>query len=182
MNHEREKVSHGSRYPPPAPPGGGRTTPARIPQARRLAWGLGIESIIMASQPTVLCIDDESHILYVVSLKLRGGGFKVITATNGKEGLAAALEHAPDLILTDYQMPLLDGLSLCRELAKHERTRRIPAVILTARGFSITPEQLADTNVSAVLTKPFSPREVLARARALTTGHHHAVAVAGETL
>lgn len=124
----------------------------------------------MADQPTILCVDDESHILHVVSMKLRNAGYNVVTAEDGEEGLAAAFEHLPQLVITDFQMPFLTGLELCQELKKNGKTSTIPVVMLTARGFSIPQEQLDQTNIVAVLAKPFSPRDVLARVQELVPG------------
>lgn len=114
-----------------------------------------------SNPPTILVVDDEAHILHVVSLKLRNAGFAVVTADNGEEGLEACLAHQPDLIITDYQMPLMSGLEMSTALKADERTAHIPALMLTARGFSIPAESLAKTNIVSVLSKPFSPREVL---------------------
>lgn len=119
----------------------------------------------MADQPTVLVVDDESHILHVVSLKLRNGGYNILTAQDGEEGLAVALEQQPDLIITDFQMPYMTGLELCIELKNHEKTESIPAIMLTARGSSLTQEHMDKTNIQAVISKPFSPRDVLTRVR-----------------
>jgi CheY-like chemotaxis protein len=114
------------------------------------------------NQPAViLVVDDEAHILHVVSLKLRNAGFSVITAENGEEGLDAAIQHRPDLIITDYQMPLMSGIEMCTRIKADERISQVPALMLTARGFSIPPQTLAQTNIVSVLSKPFSPREVL---------------------
>lgn len=118
-------------------------------------------------KPLVLVVDDESHILHVVSLKLRNAGFEVVTAEDGEEGLALALERRPALVITDYQMPYMTGLELCKALKKEEATRDIPALMLTARGFAMPEQSLAQTNIAAVLSKPFSPREVLSRVQAL---------------
>lgn len=115
----------------------------------------------MSHAAAILVVDDEAHILHVVSLKLRNAGYTVITAENGEEGLDAAFQHAPDLIITDYQMPRMSGIDMCTRLKADERTSRVPALMLTARGFSIPPQTLAQTNIVSVLGKPFSPREVL---------------------
>lgn len=112
-------------------------------------------------QSTILVVDDESHILHVVSLKLRNAGYHVVTAADGEEGLEAALRELPDLVITDFQMPIMSGLELCEQLRKHEATAKTPALMLTARGFGLSDEALAGARVSGVLTKPFSPREVL---------------------
>ncbi|GJQ25687.1 MAG: hypothetical protein HBSAPP02_07190 [Phycisphaerae bacterium] len=118
----------------------------------------------------ILVCDDEPHIVHVVAAKLRGAGFEVLTAADGQEGLELAREAHPDLIFTDYQMPSLSGLELCARLRADPATRDIPAVMLSARGFSIVDEDLTHTNIRKVLPKPFSPREVLAIARELLEG------------
>ena len=114
-------------------------------------------------KPLILIVDDEAHIRHVVKLKLVKAGFDVLTAEDGEEGLEAALTHQPDLIISDYQMPFMSGLELCTELKQHDETDAIPALMLTARGFSIPAEALAQTNILNVISKPFSPREILAR-------------------
>ncbi len=118
----------------------------------------------------ILVCDDEPHIVHVVVAKLRSAGFEVLTAADGQEGLDLAREAHPDLIFTDYQMPCLSGLELCARLRADPATRDIPAVMLSARGFSIGDEDLTHTNIRKVLPKPFSPREVLAIARELLEG------------
>jgi len=118
-------------------------------------------------KPLILVADDETHILHVVSLKLRNAGFEVITAEDGEEAFELALERQPDLIITDFQMPYLNGLELCHKLNETEATAGIPAVMLTARGFSLSQEDMDTTNISGVLSKPFSPREVLGKVNEL---------------
>ena len=111
----------------------------------------------------ILVADDESHIVLVVSLKLRNAGFEVLTASDGEEAAELCLSERPDLLITDYQMPLMTGLELCRKLRLDERTKSIPAIMLTARGFDIEPQEMIDAGIAAFLAKPFSPRELLAR-------------------
>ncbi len=115
------------------------------------------------AKPLILVVDDEAHILHVVSLKLRNAGYEVITAQNGEEGLEHATQQRPDLIITDYQMPIMTGLEMCQRIKNQPATSQTPALMLTARGFSLDNEELATTNISDVLSKPFSPREVLGR-------------------
>lgn len=125
--------------------------------------------------PLILVVDDESHILYVMSVKLRDAGYRVLTAHNGKEGLAVAMQQRPDLLITDYQMPYMTGLELCRKLKEHLPTSAVPALMLTARGFGI-PKNEIDTNIAAVIAKPFSPHEVLTWVQKLTEpGTSHTV-------
>lgn len=121
-------------------------------------------------KPVILVVDDESHILHVVSLKLRNAGYEVVTAEDGEDGFAAALELQPDLVITDFQMPFMNGLELCQKLKAHEQTANIPALMLTARGFSLSQEDVDRTNIAGVLSKPFSPREVLMRVHELVPG------------
>ncbi|MEX1016471.1 MAG: response regulator [Phycisphaeraceae bacterium] len=117
--------------------------------------------------PLILVVDDESHIVHVVTLKLQNAGYRVITAEDGEEALALALEQRPSLVITDYQMPFLSGLELCQQLKRDERTSQTPALMLTARGFSLGRDVLEQTNIASVLSKPFSPREVLTRVQEL---------------
>jgi len=121
----------------------------------------------MRQAPLILIVDDETHILHVVSIKLKNAGFDVVTAGDGEEGLATAIDHQPDLIITDYQMPFMTGLELCMELKSHEQTAAIPALMLTARGFSLDPQYTERTNIVSLLSKPFSPREILAKVQQL---------------
>lgn len=111
----------------------------------------------------IVAADDEAHILHVVSMKLTNAGYEVLTAVDGEEALELCRAEKPDLLITDNQMPIMTGLQLCQELARDDSTRHIPALMLTARGFDIAAEELAKTNIRDVLSKPFSPREVLAK-------------------
>jgi DNA-binding response OmpR family regulator len=116
----------------------------------------------------ILVVDDESHILHVLSMKLQNAGFEVVTAMDGEEALDICLAEPPDLLITDYQMPLLSGLDLCRELRKHDHTRSIPAIMLTARGFTLEPDEMRQAGIREVMAKPFSPREILEKVSQLT--------------
>jgi CheY-like chemotaxis protein len=108
-----------------------------------------------------LVVDDEVHILHVVSLKLCNAGYEVITAQDGREALELAQTERPDVIITDFQMPFLSGLELCQRLKQIPSTREIPAVMLTARGFTLDESAMQATGIRVCLNKPFSPREVL---------------------
>ena len=128
-------------------------------------------------KPTILVVDDESHILHVVSMKLLQAGFRVLTAEDGEEGLEAAREHTPALIITDYQMPFMNGIEMCEMLRKSPKMLKTPILMVTARGSSLSQALLDRLGIVGVLSKPFSPREILARVTALIgqpapTGHH----------
>ncbi len=111
---------------------------------------------------TILIADDETHILNVLSIKLQNAGYAVVTAQDGEEAYRLACTHQPDMIITDYQMPRLSGLELCTRLRARCETSEIPAVMLTARGFCMADRDAGQDNIREVITKPFSPREILA--------------------
>ena len=111
---------------------------------------------------TILVADDESHILHVVSMKLRNAGFRVVTARDGREALELAHHERPDLIITDYHMPELSGIELCQRLKQENDTSSIPAIMLTARGYCLEPQDTERSGILCMLSKPFSPRQLLA--------------------
>lgn len=112
-------------------------------------------------QRKALVVDDEFHIVQVVAIKLRNNGFEVLTADNGNDAYQLACEKNPDVIVTDYQMPQMTGIELIEKLRQNEQTVDTPVLMLTARGFAIEPQQQETLKISACLSKPFSPREVL---------------------
>jgi two-component system, OmpR family, alkaline phosphatase synthesis response regulator PhoP len=111
---------------------------------------------------TILVADDESHILNVVSLKLRNAGYRVITASDGQEALDMAQMEHPDLLITDYHMPLLSGIELCKRLRTDPSTASLKMIMLTARGYNLESKDTAESGIRRMLSKPFSPRELLA--------------------
>ena len=112
-------------------------------------------------EKTILVADDESHILNVVSLKLRNAGYRVLTARDGQEALELAVQEQPDLLITDYHMPQLSGLELCRKLKQDPTVRPIPAIMLTARGYHLEPQDTEQSGILQMISKPFSPRHLL---------------------
>jgi len=109
----------------------------------------------------VLIVDDEIHIVHVVAIKLRNNGYEVISADNGAEAFELACSEKPDIIVTDYQMPVMTGMELVEKLRQHEETKDTPVIMLTARSFAISKEQQEQLQISGCLSKPFSPRELL---------------------
>ncbi len=118
----------------------------------------------------ILVADDEAHIVQVLSVKLRNAGYEVITAVDGEEAFELACQNSPQLIITDFQMPYMTGLELCKALAAKPATSGIPVVILTARGYALEDADLAIGNIRKVLAKPFSPRNVLQLVEELIAG------------
>lgn len=116
----------------------------------------------MATGKTILVADDESHILNVVSLKLTNAGYTVFTAGDGQEALELATAQRPDLLITDYHMPQLSGLELCQRLRQNPATAGIPTIMLTARGYSLESSDTELNGINRMLSKPFSPRQLLA--------------------
>jgi signal transduction histidine kinase len=115
---------------------------------------------------TVLVVEDHPQVTRLVHQALRRH-FKVLTAPDGAKGLELAFRERPSLVVTDLMMPGMDGFELTRRLREDPRTKHIPVLMLTARGALDDRLQGIETGVSAYLTKPFSPRELLSSARSL---------------
>ncbi len=111
----------------------------------------------------VLVVDDEIHIVHVVSLKLRNRGFEVISADNGADAYDRACEEMPDLIITDFQMPVMTGLEFLEKLRGNRETAAIPVIMLTARSHAISADHCETLRIHCCLSKPFSPRELLSK-------------------
>ncbi|MHC5022335.1 MAG: response regulator [Planctomycetota bacterium] len=118
----------------------------------------------------ILVVDDEAHILQVLSLKLRNAGYDVVTAADGEEALEMAVKDPPHLVITDFQMPFMTGLELCQALAADNATAGIPVIMLTARGYALDDADLAIGNIKDVLSKPFSPRAIVQQVRDILAG------------
>jgi len=110
----------------------------------------------------ILVADDEPHILRVVKDKLANAGFTVMTATNGEEALEAARREKPALVLLDVMMPKMNGFDVCRALRAEADFKNVPILLLTARGQEVDRQMGLDAGASEYITKPFSPRELLA--------------------
>jgi two-component system, OmpR family, alkaline phosphatase synthesis response regulator PhoP len=112
----------------------------------------------------VLLCDDEIHILRAAEFKLKRAGYDVEIAGNGEEAWQIIERQAPDMLITDCQMPRLDGLGLVERVRNNPATAAMPIFMLTAKGFELSHDEMAEKwNVMAVIAKPFSPRELLQR-------------------
>jgi len=110
----------------------------------------------------IVVADDEAHITRAVSMKLSKAGFVVETANDGQAAWEAIRRDLPAMLITDCQMPRMDGLALCREMRSQASTRHIPIILLTAKGFELDQDQLVrDLKITRLVVKPFSPRELL---------------------
>jgi DNA-binding response OmpR family regulator len=124
----------------------------------------------------IAVIEDEQTIAAAVAARLRTEGFDVEVAHDGPEGVDLVRRYAPDLVVLDLMLPGLDGLDVCREI---QRDRPVPVVMLTARDSET--DKLVGLGVGAddYMTKPFSPRELVARIRAVLRRAERTPALAG---
>ncbi|MDA7980201.1 MAG: response regulator [Pirellulales bacterium] len=116
----------------------------------------------------LLLVDDEVHILRATEFKLARAGFDVVCASDGMEAWESMQEVCPDMVVTDLNMPRMDGLKLVQKMRADERFENIPVIMLTAKGYEVANEVIRDEyRVAHVMTKPFSPRELLALVQSL---------------
>ena len=115
----------------------------------------------------VLVVEDEPDVRTLLRTNLRAAGFDVLEATSGAEGLAIAKSELPTVIILDLMVPEMSGAEVCRALRKHPPTSRIPILMLTAK--AAEEDKVAGFEVGAddYVTKPFSPRELILRVRAV---------------
>lgn len=118
-------------------------------------------------QKRILIVEDEPAIRDMVAYALRKGEFEPVTAGDGREAQAAIAERVPDLILLDWMLPGMSGVEFAKRLRSEERTRSIPLIMLTARGEEQDKVAGLEAGADDYVTKPFSPRELVARIKAV---------------
>jgi len=116
---------------------------------------------------SILVVDDEQDLIELVRYNLLKDGFDVSAALDGESGLAAAFREKPDLVVVDLMLPGIDGLEVCRALRADERTAQIPVIILTAKTSESDRVVGLELGADDYVTKPFSPRELAARIKAV---------------
>jgi two-component system alkaline phosphatase synthesis response regulator PhoP len=114
----------------------------------------------------ILVVDDETYIVELVSFNLEKEGYEVLVAYDGLSALKKAKSEAPDLIILDIMLPKMDGLEVCRTLKKDNTYQIIPIIMLTAKGEEFDTILGLETGADDYITKPFSPRELIARVKA----------------
>ncbi|MDR3538492.1 MAG: response regulator [Acetobacteraceae bacterium] len=114
---------------------------------------------------TILSVDDSASALQMIKLALAGAGYQVVQASNGAEGLAKARAAAVDMVLTDLNMPVMDGLSLIRELRKLPSFKGVPIVFLTTESDAGMKAQAKAAGATGWITKPFQQDQLLAVVR-----------------
>jgi len=121
----------------------------------------------MKQAPLVLVVEDESALVTLLRYNLEREGFRVAEARDGEEAMLQIAEQMPDLVLLDWMLPLMSGIEVCRQLRRLPETRRLPIVMLTARGEEGDKLRGLDAGADDYVTKPFSPSELIARLRAV---------------
>ena len=113
----------------------------------------------------ILLVDDSKTILMMERMVLGSGGYQIVTASDGEEGVARALAERPDLILMDVVMPKLSGFEACRRLRQEEVTRDVPIILVTTRGEPSNVEAGYACGCTDYITKPIDSVELLAKLR-----------------
>ena len=119
------------------------------------------------SETTILLVEDERDLLELLKYNFDREGYQVVTAETGEEGLKQVRNQPPDLILLDLMLPAMDGLEVCRSLKARPETASIPIIMLTAKGEEADIVQGLELGADDYITKPFSPRILMARIHAV---------------
>ena len=128
----------------------------------------------------ILLCDDEAHILRAAEFKFKRAGYEVFCASDGQEGWELLTQHRPDIVVTDCQMPRMNGLQLAERIKQTPETAGLPVIMLSAKGFELSPEDIREKfGIRALLTKPFSPRELFQRVEATLAGEELAAVGSG---
>ena len=116
---------------------------------------------------TVLIVDDEAPIREMIAMALEMADYRVLEADNAQTAHAMVVDHQPDLLLLDWMMPGTSGIELARRLKREETTAELPIIMLTAKGAEDNKIQGLESGADDYITKPFSPRELVARLKAV---------------
>ena len=116
---------------------------------------------------TVLIVDDEAPIREMIAVALQMAGYQCLEAENAQNAHALIVDHQPDIILLDWMMPEVSGIELARRLKREPLSAQIPIIMLTARGEEDNKIQGLEAGADDYITKPFSPRELIARLKAV---------------
>ena len=111
---------------------------------------------------TILSVDDSASVLQMVKLTLTGGGYSVVQATNGADGLARARGGGIDMVLTDLNMPVMNGLTMIRELRKLPQCTGLPIIFLTTESAANMKQEAKAAGATGWITKPFQQEQLLA--------------------
>ena len=115
----------------------------------------------------ILIVEDDPDIVEMVEYNLREEGYATVSALNGEDGVNSARSEQPDLIILDIMLPIMDGFEVCRTLKSDDKTSHIPIIILSAKSQETDKVVGLELGADDYVTKPFSPRELIARIRAI---------------
>ena len=118
-------------------------------------------------KPYILIGEDELPLITLLRYNLEEAGFEVDEATNGDEALISVRERLPDLVVLDWMLPAVSGIEVCRQFRRRPETRNLPVIMLTARSEEADRVRGLDSGADDYITKPFSPKELIARVRAV---------------
>jgi phosphate regulon transcriptional regulator PhoB len=118
-------------------------------------------------KPKILIVDDEPDALELIQYNLKAAGYDVVTAADGEEALKKARVAQPALIILDVMLPEVDGLEVCKTLRREPATATVPVIMLTAKAAEIDRVLGLELGADDYVTKPFSPRELVLRVKAL---------------
>ena len=125
------------------------------------------DQVTIMPRHTILVVDDETSIREMLVISLESAGYNVLQAENAKTAHSLVLDKHPDLILLDWMMPVTTGLELLRRLKRDEMTDHIPVIMLTAKAEESSKISGLDSGADDYIAKPFSPRELLSRVKAI---------------
>jgi len=117
----------------------------------------------------ILIVEDDPDIVEMIDYNLKKEGYRTISVLNGEDAIGLAEKENPDLIILDLMLPEMDGFQVCKHLKGEEKTNAIPIVMLTAKSQETDKVLGLELGADDYMTKPFSPRELIARIRAVAT-------------
>lgn len=120
----------------------------------------------------VLIVDDEPTIAELIEFNLHKAGYRVLKADNGHTAIQLVRSDKPDLIILDLMIPGIDGMEVCRKLKGQQHTASIPIIMLTAKNEEVDKIVGLELGADDYMTKPFSPRELVARVKAVLRRSH----------
>lgn len=124
----------------------------------------------MSENATILVVDDEPYMIRLLQHHIERAGYRMVKATNGREALELIRSEPPQLVIMDVMMPEINGLEVLAEIRKQAATKDLPVIIMTANAQRFTREEAVSAGVSAFLTKPFSPTQLMGEVRRQLTG------------
>jgi len=126
-------------------------------------WYLKTQEEIVENKIKILVADDDKNVMNIIRYSLDSDKFEILEAANGKEALGMVFARLPDILILDIMMPGMDGYVVCEELKKHDSTKNLPIIILSAKASVDDKVKAMDLGIDDYMIKPFDPRELEAR-------------------